>query len=63
MTRDEILNGCPEEFEERLVDFLDATEISVNSAQKYLEDIESVGDLELVSDCLEELKELSKKLY
>lgn len=63
MTRDEILNECPEGFEERLGEFLDATEVAVNNAKKYLEDIESINDLDLIADCLDELNELSKKLY
>lgn len=61
--RKEILQNCPEEFEEELYDYLDRLEGAVNIARAKLVSIKSVADLHRVEDCLTELEKISKALY
>jgi len=61
--RKEILENCPEEFEEELFDYLDRLEGAVNLARGKLVSIKSVADLHRVEDCLQQLTRISNALY
>ena len=62
-TRDDIMENCPEGFEDELKEIVDEVENDVNDARKLLEDISGVSTLGNVGDCLTELERLSRELY
>ena len=63
MTREQILNDCPEGYEDWIKTVLDHIEGRVNDAKRLLAEIKSISDLEKVEECRAELAELSRDLY
>jgi hypothetical protein len=62
-TREQILTECPEEFHERLFDWIEEVEQLVNLAMNQLGGIKSIGDLGQVEEVHKDLIELSRTLY
>ena len=60
--RSEIMDNCPEEFEEELKDFIDKLEGLVGEIVSEL-DISSVGDLDKIESAYNLADDLSDALY
>lgn len=60
--RDEIMEKCPEDFEDDLKDFIDTVEGIVNSAKNEM-DIKSISDVGGIDTGFDIISELAEDLY
>jgi len=62
MKRKDIMDKCPEEFEEDLKDFIDSIEHRVNEVEGKM-DIKDIGDIADLNDAYTLLKDIAEDLY
>jgi hypothetical protein len=62
MTRKEIMQNCPEEFEDDLKEFIDEIEGELNSIKDHM-DIRSLTDLERIDEAHDMIIKLAEDLY
>jgi molybdopterin-guanine dinucleotide biosynthesis protein A len=60
--RKEIMEKCPEEFEEQLLDFIDMIEVNISDILNFFE-IDSIDDLHQLRDAYNQLNDLKNELY
>ncbi len=60
--RSKIMDECPEEFEDKLKDFIDDIEREVNDIKDNM-DITSVSYIDSIGIAFDDIKRLAKELY
>ena len=63
MNRKQMMQECPEDFEDKLKEILDHIEDRVNEAKLYLDNVDGIYNLKFIEDSQTKLEQLSNDLY